>query len=319
MSNMTVLTRNAKHPLKLLTAALCLLTSLTVLAATETDTEAAPASVQQARLYTVEMIVFSYEEQDKNLSEKWPENIQVELPTAYLNLYSAGDLTQELLDFKEAKTESRVQADDTTGETRVVEMPVGPMPLSPQQRVDLANNRLPDLFYLPDDHLKLTPQRNRLERRKNLRILYHQAWKMPVYARENSIPIVIKGGERYDNLYELEGSIRLSVARYLHLDTQLFLREFEANQSNDQTRVPAFNELLSNQNQSAALLQSSNPTPNPSLALLGFRQYRVDSIIPLQQTRRMRSGDLHYIDHPRFGILIQLTPYNADEEPVVLR
>lgn len=33
--------------------------------------------------------------------------------------------------------------------------------------------------------------------------------------------------------------------------------------------------------------------------------------IPLQlkESRRMRSGELHYLDHPRFGVLVQATPH----------
>ncbi len=271
-----------------------------------------------ARHYTVEMIIFSYEEQDKTLSESWPENVQVELPNAYLKLYRPTDVTPELLAKTEQEVQTRVQTKEN-GETELIETPVGIVPLSNQQRADLANNRLPDLFYMPEDKMQLIPQRNRLERRKNFRIMFHEAWNMPVYDRANSTPIHIRGGEQYDNLFELEGSINLSVARYLHLDTNLYLREFEASQSSDQTNVPGFSELLSNKNSSTAILPSSNLTPNPSLALLGFRQYRVDTIIPMQQSRRMRSGDLHYIDHPRYGILIQLTPYNAEEEPIALR
>ena len=29
----------------------------------------------------------------------------------------------------------------------------------------------------------------------------------------------------------------------------------------------------------------------------------------LRETRRMRSGELHYLDHPRFGVLVRITPY----------
>jgi len=274
--------------------------------------------VTEARRYTVEMIVFSYEEKDKNLSESWPDDTQIEQPSAYLQLHSTSDIGPELLEKTEPETETQVKSNDE-GETQIVEVPVGPLPLSQQQRFDLENKRLPDLFYLPDDKLQLSHQRDRLAYRKNFRILYHQGWSMPIYDRENSIPIQIKGGEQYDNLFELEGSIRLSIARYLHLDAQLYLREFEANQSNNQTRVPGYNELLGQQSSSTVVTQGSQVTPNPSLALLGFRQYRVSSIIPLKQSRRMRSGDLHYIDHPRFGILIQLTPYNPAEEPIILK
>lgn len=31
----------------------------------------------------------------------------------------------------------------------------------------------------------------------------------------------------------------------------------------------------------------------------------------LRETRRMRSGELHYLDHPRFGVLARITPYET--------
>lgn len=300
-----------------LSSALCSFVASSLLLLSGISTEAQAESAD-ARHYRVEMVVFSYETPDKNLSESWPENTQLELPTAYLNLYSLSEVTPELLQKTQATTDTKTISNEL-GETERVEYPVGVMPLSQQQRVDLRSNRLPDLFLLPDDLLQLSRQRDRLARRDNFRIMYHQAWNMPIYDRENSIPIHIKGGEQYDNLFELEGSIRLSVARYLHLDTQLYLREFEANQTPGQSRLPGFSELTSNPNSATPLLQGSNATPNPSLALLGLRQYRVSTIIPLKQSRRMRSGDLHYIDHPRYGILIQLTPYNPDEEPIRIK
>lgn len=37
-----------------------------------------------------------------------------------------------------------------------------------------------------------------------------------------------------------------------------------------------------------------------------------DTGIPMQlkESRRMRSNELHYLDHPRFGVLVQVTPVN---------
>ena len=36
--------------------------------------------------------------------------------------------------------------------------------------------------------------------------------------------------------------------------------------------------------------------------------WQVSQIIPLRQSRRMRSGELHYLDHPRLGVLARITP-----------
>ena len=33
----------------------------------------------------------------------------------------------------------------------------------------------------------------------------------------------------------------------------------------------------------------------------------------LDETRRIRSGELHYFDNPRFGVIARVTPYDSDE------
>ena len=39
------------------------------------------------------------------------------------------------------------------------------------------------------------------------------------------------------------------------------------------------------------------------------------TLFRLTQTRRMRSGELHYLDHPLFGLLVQVRPYELPVEP----
>ncbi|MEN8108125.1 MAG: CsiV family protein [Pseudomonadota bacterium] len=39
-------------------------------------------------------------------------------------------------------------------------------------------------------------------------------------------------------------------------------------------------------------------------------------VYTLQEKRRVRSGELHYFDHPRFGVIAEVTPWEAPE-PVV--
>jgi hypothetical protein len=34
----------------------------------------------------------------------------------------------------------------------------------------------------------------------------------------------------------------------------------------------------------------------------------------LREQRRMRSGELHYLDHPKFGVLARIDPVQAPDE-----
>jgi hypothetical protein len=47
---------------------------------------------------------------------------------------------------------------------------------------------------------------------------------------------------------------------------------------------------------------ADNPTPT----LQRFR---------MKQHRRMRSGEIHYLDHPMFGVVVLATPYEPPKPP----
>jgi hypothetical protein len=56
-------------------------------------------------------------------------------------------------------------------------------------------------------------------------------------------------------------------------------------------------------------------------AFLDSPDYAWRHAVLLQQSRRMRGGELHYIDHPMFGLLIKVTRYKfepfVETEPAV--
>jgi hypothetical protein len=72
----------------------------------------------------------------------------------------------------------------------------------------------------------------------------------------------------------MEGTVTLSLNRYLHAHVDLLLRRPRG--------------------------------IDPSSGLPTTSTYR------LQAHRRMRSGELHYIDHPAMGILILVTPFQPN-------
>ena len=43
--------------------------------------------------------------------------------------------------------------------------------------------------------------------------------------------------------------------------------------------------------------------------------FLVRQIVTLKQSRRMRSGEVHYLDHPRLGVLIQVQSHKATGSP----
>ncbi|MFN2339611.1 MAG: CsiV family protein [Gammaproteobacteria bacterium] len=129
---------------------------------------------------------------------------------------------------------------------------------------------------LPGSARKLTAVAEALRRSGNYRPLAHLHWRQALMepAVAQSIDIAALSGAAGDRATpRVEGSLRLSVARYLHLETDL--------------RLVADDRYLLQDSQAA--------------------------VYSLRQSRRMRSGELHYIDHPRLGVLALITPYTPTD------
>jgi hypothetical protein len=201
--------------------------------------------------------------------------------------------------------------------------------------------------------------------RKGHRILFHGNWRQPVLDRQHSRSIIIRGGNALDaQHFELEGDIKLSLSRYLHLWPQLYLSlqlppdwntrdpktilalskaQLLLQQAQTLSQTPFYPAAFSTDQQfetaelatlNRTLMASPETTPRfqitteaplfatqplfPPTATFGApiadNQQPVQPparylTVQLNQPRRMRSGELHYLDHPLFGLLIRITPY----------
>ncbi|MCP4769218.1 MAG: hypothetical protein GY875_23545 [Gammaproteobacteria bacterium] len=96
--------------------------------------------------------------------------------------------------------------------------------------------------------------------------------------------------QRHDGLYEFEGKITIALSRYLHTYTDLILRR---------PRL-SVDPVLSNAAQDAYLAANAADT-------------RILNNHRIKEHRRMRSKNLHYLDHPEFAMLILITPYEVAE------
>jgi hypothetical protein len=128
--------------------------------------------------------------------------------------------------------------------------------------------------WLPKSQFRLSAQRNALARSAPYRPIAHLAWRQVVPSRQRAKPVVLAGRQHRPDRAYVDGLVRVAVERYLHLDLDLKLH------------LPA----------SAAQASSDD------------YEYGVAEI-RLRQQRRMRSKELHYFDHPRFGVIALITPY----------
>ena len=122
--------------------------------------------------------------------------------------------------------------------------------------------------------LSLNRVRNTLRRSARYRPFLHAGWRLPGLSRNAARPAYIGAGLAAEgdgnDPPAVHGTVKVSVARYLHVELDLLYRPSGAD---------------------VAAAPEGTPT--------WFR---------LRSERRMRSRELHYIDHPLFGVLVRIAP-----------
>lgn len=187
-----------------------------------------------------------------------------------------------------------------------------PITLSSSAQANIA--RQPFLS-LPADLRKLNASAQRIRKAPDLRLLSHLAWRQPVMKKDEAQPILIQTGDRFDSSSELEGTLTIYRGRYLHASSDLFFSQFKSVDTEKQLDWSVFSEdkpvsdsdawLQSQQQNQTANFQAIAPDTNA--------QFIRAATARLKQSRRMRSDELHYIDHPLFGMLVQITPYKKPD------
>ena len=80
---------------------------------------------------------------------------------------------------------------------------------------------------LPASQRKYNSERRRIGRQGDTEVLFHQAWRQPVPSRRRAVPILIQSNADTD-YPALQGSLLLYAARYLHVETNLWLNHTRA-------------------------------------------------------------------------------------------
>jgi len=161
---------------------------------------------------------------------------------------------------------------------------------------------------------------NRISKSNELNVYSTGGWQQPIKRGQKLPPLRITGGQSYDNgnRFQLEGELQIRRERYMHAAIDVFVADFTTLPyddlkdwifESDETKWP-LDWLLQP-------LAHSHPT----LTKVG------DSLIPeniihFKQNRRIKDGEIHYIDHPALGLIIKIKEiappfeYGDDSEEV---
>jgi len=164
---------------------------------------------------------------------------------------------------------------------------------------------------IPAESFRLSEKVNKLIASKKFKVIYHSAWIQPGLDKENAefihiqsinnnstVPVIDALTNINDNFSSanpsiiqstdnkaqqplLDGVVKVELGRYLHIYFDL---KYQRNLAPQQ-----------------GVIESS-------------KNYKDIKFYPVQTHRRMRSKEVHYIDHPLIGILVLATPFELPTE-----
>jgi len=170
--------------------------------------------------------------------------------------------------------------DDTIFAPPVTQPPAAePFPPVPVDPVAAARAEAFAVRPLAREALKLGTEYRKLQALSAYQPLVHAGWVLPGLPEGDSVPFDLKTL----GVSNPRGTVRVHLSRFLHITLDL-------------TYQPP---------------SASAPAPGGSDGLDEIAlapQYR------LQTTRSARSNELHYFDHPAFGVLVRITPVPAQTD-----
>lgn len=144
-----------------------------------------------------------------------------------------------------------------------------------------------EFISLPLDLRILNNEANALTDDDRYDVLLHQSWRQILTGNKAINWIDIKGGHTWGGHQQLEGRLGFSKGRFLHIFSDLHLNQFQS--------------LTSDMSQRAI----RNPLHDTKSTI----ELGIKARYSLVQRRKMRSKELHYLDHPKLVLLVKVIPY----------
>lgn len=249
-------------------------------------------AADDAPWYQIEIVVFENLTPGQRGSEVWPDDPGQPDDTSRVNLVpwarrDSASLPTAIPDTAgPAATETASEQSSGAAEPETTEA--------------LAANDAAGLYpfvALPEKFLRLNETKRKLAQSSQYRVLLHTGWRQPLTKSAKGQPVHISTAAGADNLAALaaplDGNITVSLSRYLHLHADLLLR------GHTKATTPASSKREASGATPASVITEAATADAP---LTVFR---------MLQSRRMRSTEIHYLDHPALGVIAQIVPVKS--------
>lgn len=241
-----------------------------------------PEEAEEIRRYTVEMIIFTYNEDVSVGSEVFiPDPAPPE--EEVLGKFVLG---------VEGSDESELVFTDTVDE--MLEEVVDDEPL---EEIELQVRQMYELVMLREEEFTMNDTYGHLERLDVYEPILHFGWTQPTYPKEETKIRPLTSFVTPPEELGLEGDFQLYLGRYLHLAINL---QLDAPSEESDSTIYEFGDYSYTEDEGGRFDSYSVTVEQPV-------HYRI------QEDRIFRSGETRYFDHPKFGVLAKITRWEEPE------
>jgi hypothetical protein len=161
------------------------------------------------------------------------------------------------------------------------------------------------------------------------RVLAHLSWRQPAPGH-GAEHILVTGGRPWGEHRELEGYVSVSRANFVHVATHLWLNDFADAAAGQAPPVGAgvalppvprppqpepvpqatFAAIADPSAAEAAPMTASDTAAPAADDAISVEPARALRSVLLEASRRVAPGEVHYIDHPLFGVVLKVEPWD---------
>jgi hypothetical protein len=261
----------------------------------------------------IEAVVFRQLDTALAADERWPEQPVLGYPPGLHFLIEPGTPSHAAA-LAEQEIAAALAAEDTSL------APANPAATS------VAAAELPRLR-LAGANTLLADAAARIARSAQYRLIAHYAWRQPAPDAAHPEHVLLAGGVAAGEHFEQEGYLTLSRSRFWHVETRLWLNDFpepgRVSTSAPAVTLPEVPKPPSLLSSASDILDQSvevdaftsagdadSGTPPAAAGAITIEPPRPLRTVVLQAAQRVNPGELHYIDHPLFGVLLTIRPYD---------
>ena len=300
-----------------------------------------PSVVNATEHYRVEVMLFTYLDENSAREEHWPllkERAEAEEAAI------AAALEEDTSAMAESEPGIVTSEEGMAGDANP-----GVLQVSAEESSELNSDASDEMNSAEEDtdstppvtlldDLEFANAVNRFGYRSDMKVVWHQAWIEELQDSANAYDHEVTASYEEENFrIDISGSFNLYRSRYIHIRPDLEVDQLIFTIPAD---APLSGETTENTEEGAMTMAVTSDTISDNIgnsdALPGVEGQM--TILPpdqgitnepvaepepewiplraakIERSRRMRSGEVHYLDHPLLGMVVKVTPYEVPEE-----